>query len=287
LIWRPGGKFEFHEGDERASEIRPVASRSVNDGGDGGDNAAVLPDDFDGLGDASTARDHIFDNDEFFVGVDLKSAPEDESPLLFLGEDVTFPEAAGDFMANNQSAQGWGNDGLGIDATQLLSKGGTYFGGNGGVLKEQCALKELAAVETGAENEMPIDQGAGIAEQLEEIFGHRVCSGSEKVVSGKDGIARFGSDGDRFDLDASSFWQCCHLDGGASGKRIVKVKGVHLVHLREIVEVHEEHRGFNNIGERHCIGAQDGAEVFEHLFGLHGNIAFHEVTGDWAQGNLA
>jgi len=42
--------------------------------------------------------------------------------------------------------------------------------GDIGVLKKQCALKILPAVQAGAQNEMAVEKRAGFAKKREEIF---------------------------------------------------------------------------------------------------------------------
>ncbi len=43
-----------------------------------------------------------------------------------------------------------------------------------GMLQEDCALEILAAVQTGAQDEMAIQQRAGFAEKREKVFAHVV-----------------------------------------------------------------------------------------------------------------
>ena len=44
--------------------------------------------------------------------------------------------------------------------------------GNVGVLQENRALKVFAAMQSGTQNEMALEQGAGFAEKGEQVFAH-------------------------------------------------------------------------------------------------------------------
>jgi hypothetical protein len=54
----------------------------------------------------------------------------------------------------------------------FVGKPPAYLCGDLSVLKEQRALEILAAVKTRAQNEMAIQQRAGLAEQGQQIFAH-------------------------------------------------------------------------------------------------------------------
>jgi len=52
-------------------------------------------------------------------------------------------------------------------------------GGDLGMLKEKCTLKVLPAVQTGAQNEMTIEQRTGLPKQAKQVFAHL---GSARIV---------------------------------------------------------------------------------------------------------
>ena len=57
----------------------------------------------------------------------------------------------------------------------FVGKPSAYLCGDVGVLKEQRALEILAAVQTGAQNEVAVQQRAGSAEKCQQIFAHLCC----------------------------------------------------------------------------------------------------------------
>jgi len=63
--------------------------------------------------------------------------------------------------------EGGGDDGITIESEQFLSELFADLLGHVGMLKEQCALKILPAVQTGAQNEMAIEKRAGFAKKRE------------------------------------------------------------------------------------------------------------------------
>jgi hypothetical protein len=171
LIGREGLHIHFDQADEWAPEIWPLAAAAIDDDADACDMAAVRPHNIDRFLDSATASDDVFGHDEPFVRPDLETA-QHEAAGVFLDENVALPERAPYFLADDDSAEGRGNDGIAFDAAQFLSKSSAHVGGNVRVLKEQRALKKLAAVQTGAQDEMAVQQRAGLPEEREQILVH-------------------------------------------------------------------------------------------------------------------
>ncbi len=55
------------------------------------------------------------------------------------------------------------------NCAELVRQHAADLRGDGGVLQQQGALEKLAAMETGAKDKMPVKQGAGLAEQIEDF----------------------------------------------------------------------------------------------------------------------
>jgi hypothetical protein len=70
-----------------------------------------------------------------------------------------------DFLADNYSAERRRDNCVATKLSQLIREPAADLSGDLSVLKEQCALEILAAVETRAQNEVAVQQRAGFAEK--------------------------------------------------------------------------------------------------------------------------
>ena len=129
-------------------------------------------DDVDCFLDASTAGDDVFDDDEFFIRRNLKTAPQNKFALVFFDKDVAFAQRATDFLADNNSTKGRGDHRVAIKFAEIVGEPSADFCGDIRMLKKYCALEILPAVQAGAQNEMAIEERSGFAEKSEEIFVH-------------------------------------------------------------------------------------------------------------------
>jgi len=77
------------------------------------------------------------------------------------------------YLAEDKSAHGGGDYGDGGEGTDFGGEGGAEFLDGGHLLEGEGALEKAAAVEPAAQDEMAVEQGAGVAEDLEDfVFGH-------------------------------------------------------------------------------------------------------------------
>jgi hypothetical protein len=113
---------------------------------------------------AATASHHVFDDDEFFIWRNLKTASQNKFAIFFFDKDVAFAQRPRDFLADNNSAQGRGDDRVAIEFAELVGEPSADFCSDVRVLKKYCALEILPAVQAGAQNEMAIEQRPGFAE---------------------------------------------------------------------------------------------------------------------------
>jgi hypothetical protein len=124
---------------------------------------------------ASTARHDIFDDDEALVFDDFETAAQDEFAILLFDKNMAFAKRASDFLPDDESAESRGDDRIAIEFAQFVGEPCTNFCGNVGMLEQQRALKILATVQTGAQDEVAIKQCAGFAKKRDQIFAHRCC----------------------------------------------------------------------------------------------------------------
>ncbi len=164
--------FDVHlnERNERAPEIGKQAGTAVHDRAGGNDDAAVVAYDLDGLLNASATGDDILSDHEALTGGDLKTPAQDESAVaVFFHEDVFFTQMAGDFLANDDASNGWGNNGRGLEGFELFGEHAADLGGDRGILQQQGALEKLTTVKTAAKDEVPVEERAGFAEEIEDF----------------------------------------------------------------------------------------------------------------------
>jgi hypothetical protein len=134
--------------------------------------SSMGPDDVHGFLDAAAAGNDVFGDNEPLVSPNLKTATQDQGAGIFLDKDVAFAEGAPNFLANDDAAEGRGNDGVAFNAAQLVREQSANMSGDIGVLKEQRALEKLPAVEAGSQDEMAVEQRAGFAEKREQVLAH-------------------------------------------------------------------------------------------------------------------
>ena len=111
-------------------------------------------------------------DDEFLTRRDLKTAAQHEATRLFLDEDVAFPKRPADFLSDNYAAESRGDDGIALKVAQFVREPAADFRRDGGVLEENRALEKLPAVQAGTQNEMTIQQRAGLAEERKQVVAH-------------------------------------------------------------------------------------------------------------------
>ena len=164
--------FDNHlnERNERAAEVGELAGTAVHNRSGGDDDAAVVTDDLDGFLDAAATGDDILGDDEALAGSDLKTPAQDESAVaVFFHEDVFFAQMAGDFLADDDAADGRGDDGCRFEGFELFGEHSADLGGDGGILQQQGALEKLTTVKTAAKDEVPVEERAGFAEEIEDF----------------------------------------------------------------------------------------------------------------------
>jgi hypothetical protein len=162
--------IHLDKGNEGASEVGKLAVAAVYDGPGGCDDSAMVADDLNGFLDAATAGDDILGDNETLAGLDLKTPAEDESAgAVFFNEDVFFAQVAGNLLADDDSADSRRNNGRGLEGAELVGEQPADMRRHGGVLQKKRALEKLAAVQAAAQDEMPVEESAGFAEEVEDF----------------------------------------------------------------------------------------------------------------------
>ena len=85
---------------------------------------------------------------------------------------MAFPERAPDFLADNNAAKGRRNDGIALDVAQFIGEPSANVGGDFSVLQEQRALEKLPAMQARPQNEVAIQQRAGLPKEREQVVVH-------------------------------------------------------------------------------------------------------------------
>ena len=78
-------------------------------------------------------------------------------------------QLACDLLSDQDAAQGRGDHGVKLGAAELVGKGAADAFGHLGIAQEEGALEKLAAVQAGAEDEVAVEEGAGLAEKFEDV----------------------------------------------------------------------------------------------------------------------
>ena len=86
-------------------------------------------------------------------------------------------KVACDFLAYDDSPDGWRNYGCRLELTKLLREQSADMRGHCGVLQQKRALEKLAAMQTRAENEVTLQEGAGLTEKFKDVAHEKVWNG--------------------------------------------------------------------------------------------------------------
>jgi hypothetical protein len=157
---------QFDQTHELASEVwRPIAA-PVDQATCRYNRPSKTPYDADRFLNLRTSRNNIFGHYKSFSSRDFESSPQDKLPILLLHKYMPFPKISPDFLSNNDASHGRGNDGFAFDIGQFCRQIRTDLRRDIGMLQYQRALKVLPAVKAGTEDEMTLQQGFLLSEDL-------------------------------------------------------------------------------------------------------------------------
>ena len=160
---------QFQQGNEGDAEPG-FAAGAVHECGDSRGLASRRADDVNAFLDAPASGDDILDNEDAFAGGYFEIAPEDEAVVFLFGKDEAGAELAGGFLPEDKPAHRGGEDGGG--AVLCGELGQEQFDEAGDlveVLADLGALEVMGAVLAAAEDEMPGEEGARVAEDLQDF----------------------------------------------------------------------------------------------------------------------
>ena len=125
----------------------------------------------DGLAGRAAGGDDVLD-DEDPLGGGEREAPAQRQPAVApFGEDGPDAERAGHLVSDDHAAEGRGQDHARRQRTHPRRHRRAERRGPRRVLEHQRALQVARAVQAGRELEMPLQQGAGVPEALQQVVG--------------------------------------------------------------------------------------------------------------------
>ena len=162
--------IHLHKGDKRTAEIRQRAAASVDDSSGCRHYSSFVSNDLDRLLQPSTPRDHVFGNEESLSGTNDKASTEDQAArTILLRENMPFPQMAGHLLADDDPADGRRDNSRRRVGLELAGKAPANLRGNGGILQQQRALKELPAMQARAKNKVAVQKGSGPVKKIKNV----------------------------------------------------------------------------------------------------------------------
>ena len=123
----------------------------------------------------STAGDNIFGNNKGFARCDGETTAQDKAArTILLDKDVLLAEMARHFLTHDDSSDGRRNYRRGGKVFKFLGQQSADMRGHRGILQQQRALEELAAVQARSKNKVTLQEGARLAEEVENVAHERL-----------------------------------------------------------------------------------------------------------------
>jgi hypothetical protein len=166
LIGLEGFDVQADQAVEGDPEIQ-IAVRTVNHHGDSNGVALVGPNNVQGFLNPAAFGDDVFDDEQALRWLDPEPAPKDKPALFFLNKDESAAELARDLLTDDEPAHCGCNDRLDVESSGLRGKGGSEPLHDGHHLQGLGALEELTGMEPATEDEMAIEEGSGLAEEVQ------------------------------------------------------------------------------------------------------------------------
>ena len=144
---------------------------TVDDNTDGDRLGTVEAAGLDGFDNASAAGDDILHDEHFFARLEGKITAQGEFVVDFFEENKTEPQLAGHFLADDEAAHGGSDDGGGTVVFELVHHNFREARNFVHILAHLGALEKVGAVQTGAKQEVPFEQGSAVFEDLNDLVG--------------------------------------------------------------------------------------------------------------------
>jgi hypothetical protein len=152
--------LQLHQANEWTTKIRLLPAAAIRDHTDRRDQSAVAVYDFDRLLDTTSPGYDVLGDDELLVRRNGETASKNEPVTPFFGKNVTLAERASHFLADNDSTESGGDHAIASNVAEPICQQSANTRRKIRMLQQQRALKELPAVQSGAEHEMAIEQRA-------------------------------------------------------------------------------------------------------------------------------
>jgi hypothetical protein len=147
LIFGVGGKGKGREAVEGGAEVSGSIA-SVHDNGDGYWISSKFTDDIEGFLDSAAFGDDVFGDEDFFARFKFETSSEGKVAVFFLQKDVAFSGLSGDFLADDESTHGGGDNGFKIIMADLLKGEFGHSGDGRHILADLGTLEKVPAVQT-------------------------------------------------------------------------------------------------------------------------------------------
>jgi hypothetical protein len=126
--------------------------------------------DVEALLGATAAGDDVFGDNHALAGTESEITAQHELVVFFFNEDETDAELASDLLADDESAHRRSKDGIARVRGEFRAEQFNQTRDLIHVLANLGTLEEVAAVETGAQDEVTSQEGLRITENLEDFF---------------------------------------------------------------------------------------------------------------------
>ena len=173
-----GFDFEFDKGFGADGKLE-AAITAVNEGAGGDDAAAFFFDHTDGFIGGAAGGPDVFNDEDTLAGRKAEAAAEGEMAAgIALDEEGPWlsstgarEQGAGDFVSDDDAAQGRGDDAVELEIVEFSGKGAGKLFSVARVLKDKGALDVSGAVQAGRKLEMAMANGVNRLEKANDLFG--------------------------------------------------------------------------------------------------------------------
>ena len=160
-----------HGGQCVEGYVQFLAAAAAIDDGCGGDDAGTRrTSHLNGFARGASGRHDILNDQHPIVGVQGKTAPQRQRPVLAFGKDGTDTKRPCDFVTDNNAAQGRRQNHGRPQGADTVGDPGAAGLGLTWMLQDKGALQVAWAVQPGSQPEVAFEQRPDTPEQIENVF---------------------------------------------------------------------------------------------------------------------
>ncbi len=148
-----------------------IAAAAIDDGRRADNDGAGRASDLDRLARRSARGDDVLDDEDALPGREREAAAQRETAVLPFCEDGPHPERAPHLLPDDDSAESRREDCLHAQIADAVREERAAALGFGRVLEHEGALQVAGAVQAGGQTEVPVEERAYAAEQVEHGIG--------------------------------------------------------------------------------------------------------------------